>query len=62
MYSVINLLAVLLSIASLTSAAPIAPEPLHKLALRKAPLIRDGEVCLERYLHSGNSSDHADHS
>ncbi|CAD6565741.1 MAG: hypothetical protein TREMPRED_001717 [Tremellales sp. Tagirdzhanova-0007] len=43
MYSVINLLAVLLSIASLTSAAPIAPEPLHKLALRKAPLIRDGE-------------------
>ena len=61
MYSVTNLLAVFLSLAVLTFAAPIGPEPLHRVALRRAPTIRDGEVCTISYLHLETSPTHADY-
>ncbi len=39
-----TLFSVLASLATLTYAAPLAPEPLHKLQIRKAQGIQNGQV------------------
>ncbi|TYJ53726.1 hypothetical protein B9479_005633 [Cryptococcus floricola] len=45
--SPLPLLSLFLILAAFASAAPIEPEPLHKLVLRKIPTARDGEHPLE---------------
>ena len=44
-----SLIPVLTILATFASAAPLMPEPLHKLQLRKKSLIRDGEVSCHRW-------------